>query len=102
MKYRFLMNAELLGVLRQEPKEWFQGVTAAQISGHAHGYAKVSGTLTDARAVDVQEIEDAIAARLAARKAKNFAEADRIRDDLKAKGVILEDGPKGTTWKRAS
>ena len=46
------------------------------------------------------EIEAAIAARQAARKAKDFKESDRIRDDLKAKGVILEDGPKGTTWKR--
>ena len=46
-------------------------------------------------------IEAAIAARQAARKAKDFKESDRIRDDLKARGVILEDGPKGTTWKRA-
>ena len=46
------------------------------------------------------EIEAAIAARQAARKAKDFKESDRIRDDLKAKGVILEDGPKGTSWKR--
>ena len=41
-----------------------------------------------------------LAARQAARKARDFKESDRIRDDLKAKGVLLEDGPKGTTWKR--
>lgn len=47
------------------------------------------------------EIESMIEARQAARKAKNFAEADRIRDELKAKGIILEDTPQGVKWKRA-
>ena len=41
-----------------------------------------------------------ILVRLDARKAKNFAESDRIRDALAAQGVILQDGPTGTTWRR--
>lgn len=47
------------------------------------------------------EIEELIAARQAARKAKNWAEADRIRDELKAQGIILEDTPQGVKWRRA-
>ena len=47
------------------------------------------------------EIEGQIAARQAARKAKNWAEADRIRDELKATGIILEDTPQGVKWHRA-
>jgi len=47
------------------------------------------------------EIAERIAARQAARAAKNYAEADRIRKELEARGVILEDGPQGTTWRRA-
>jgi cysteinyl-tRNA synthetase len=47
------------------------------------------------------DIDALIAQRNAARKAKNFAESDRIRDELSAKGVLLEDGPGGTTWRRA-
>lgn len=46
-------------------------------------------------------INERIAKRTAARKAKNWAESDRIRDELAAQGILLEDGPAGTTWRRA-
>jgi cysteinyl-tRNA synthetase len=67
----------VLGLPRHDPARWRQG---------------------DA---DRDAIEAAIAARLAARRARNWAEADRIRDELKAQGVVLEDSASGTTWRRA-
>jgi len=81
LKAGLLAAGEALGLLLQDVESWFKG--AAQKGGP-----------TDA------EIEAQIAARLESRQAKNFAESDRIRDALAAQGIILQDGPTGTTWRR--
>ena len=85
----------ILGLLQGDPKAYLQGPKVVE---------KKSGdgmpVDDNARALANEAIENLIAARLAARKTRNFAESDRIRDELKAKGVILEDGPGGTTWRR--
>ena len=50
--------------------------------------------------VDAAEIDELLAQRNAARAAKDFAEADRIRDQLAGMGIVIEDGPDGSRWKR--
>ena len=78
-KSTLLASAQLLGLLYQNPEEWFKG---------------------EADDSETQEIEALIAQRTEAKKSKNFALADKIRDNLKARNIILEDSPAGTTWKR--
>jgi len=58
----------------------------------------VSERIEAKSSVDAGEIVRDIEARNAARKARDFREADRIRDALLAKGIVLKDGPDGTTW----
>ena len=63
--------------------------------------AAAANAQQDAPVEGAEEIEAMIAARTEAKKAKNWAEADRIRDELKAMGIILEDTPQGVKWKKA-
>ncbi|HWD29344.1 MAG TPA: cysteine--tRNA ligase [Rhizomicrobium sp.] len=62
------------------------------------GFSNVQLNLAAKKQVDAVAIADAIAARKAARAAKDFKESDRIRDALLAQGIVLKDGPQGTTW----
>jgi len=73
-------SAGVMGVLAKDAKAWFRG---------------------GATGTDEAEIEALIAQRAAAKKAKNYGEADRIRAALEAKNIVLEDTPKGTSWRRA-
>jgi cysteinyl-tRNA synthetase len=59
-----------------------------------------AGAPTQEGGLSDEAIDAMIQARIDARAAKNWAEADRIRDELQAAGIILEDGPQGTTWRR--
>ena len=62
------------------------------------GFSAVQERIAAKPPAHTEEIARAVAARNAARKAKNFKESDRIRDELLAKGIVLKDGPDGTIW----
>ena len=83
LKGALTKSGKLLGLLVSEPESWF------------HWQSPASSELSET------EIAVRIESRRLARKARNFAAADRIRADLAASGIILEDRPDGTVWRRA-
>ena len=79
-KKSLLGAGDFLGLLQQNPEDWFKH--------HS-----------DAEAVDPAWVENMLMERAEARKTRDFSKADRIRDELAAKHVVIEDGPHGARWK---
>lgn len=85
LKGALAAGGALLGLLAQDTEAWFKWTPEGAAAG----------------GLSEDEIAGLIAARTEARKGRNFAEADRIRDQLAAAGVVLEDKADGTIWRRA-
>ena len=80
MGFSFLKNAKHLGLLSKTYNEW-----------RTHGISQSEQKL----------IEELIKNRNIAREKKDFSEADRIREELSDRGIILEDNNEGTSWRRS-
>jgi cysteinyl-tRNA synthetase len=89
----------VLGLLQRDANEFAQGTSHTVVVNAVAGAATAS--LMVSREIGPASVDQLIEARTAAKQAKNFAEADRIRKELLDAGIILEDSPQGTTWRRA-
>ena len=83
IKSELIASGQLLGLLQADPEDWFSA-------------EKYNDT-----ALDTAHINELIEARQTAKARQDYAEADRIRDELTAQGILLEDGQDGTKWRRA-
>ncbi|MEE8623508.1 MAG: cysteine--tRNA ligase, partial [Alphaproteobacteria bacterium] len=107
-KWLLLDMGRRLGLLQQDPEAWFhraaKGVAAGKATVIGVGQAierDIAMPVTPIKRSSEAQIVTLIQKRAKARKEKNYTEADRIREELKAKGIVLEDTPGGTTWRRA-
>jgi cysteinyl-tRNA synthetase len=90
-----------LGLLGQDPETFLRKHPRKVAADAGVGEGAGEGEAVAVEGFSDQDIERLIAARVAARKSKDFRESDRIRDELAAAGVLLEDQPGGKTlWRR--
>jgi cysteinyl-tRNA synthetase len=99
LKAKLLAAGRLIGHLQQDPVAWLKGRVVEAV-GVASGVGTANGV--GQATISNDWVDSQISRRLQAKQARDFAEADRIRDELKEKGIVLEDKPGGRTeWRRA-
>ena len=92
----------VLGILQDDAELYLKGKPQSVVTapGILTVHASLHGSVQTKSGLSEKEIDEFILQRAAARKSRDWAEADRIRDELLTDGIILEDGASGTTWRR--